>query len=84
MQVFSPALSQVPLTVVRQYSFTAVSTKVVEKRRKRVREKCRKVVWEMPNKIIHIAGHLKSSLYGRGIMDSELLLKFIGYFPDCL
>ena len=28
--------------------------------------------------------YLKSSLYGRGIMDSELLFKFIGYFPDYL
>ena len=27
---------------------------------------------------------LKSSLYGRCIMDSELLLKFIGYFQDYL
>ena len=33
---------------------------------------------------IHIAHHLRSTLYGRGIMDSELLLKFIGYFPDYL
>ena len=33
---------------------------------------------------IHIARHLKSSLYDLGIMDSELLLKFIGYFPDYL
>ena len=31
---------------------------------------------------IHIACHLKSSLYGRGIMDPEHLLKFIRYFPD--
>ena len=31
-----------------------------------------------------IARHLKSSLYGRGIVDSELLLKFIGYFADYL
>ena len=29
-----------------------------------------------------IARHLKSSLYGRNIKDSELLLKFIGHFPD--
>ena len=33
---------------------------------------------------IDIARHLKSSLYGRGIMDSELLLKFFGYLPDYL
>ena len=31
-----------------------------------------------------IAYHLKSSLYGRNIMDSELLLKFIGHFPGYL
>ena len=31
-----------------------------------------------------IARHLKSLLYGGAIMDSELLLKFIGYFPDYL
>ena len=31
---------------------------------------------------IDIARHLKSSLYGQGIMDSELLLKFFGYLPD--
>ena len=31
-----------------------------------------------------IACHLKSSLYGRNIMDSELLLTFIGHFPDYL
>ena len=42
-------------------SYTAVSTKVVQKKR------------------IHIARHLKSSLYCRGIMDSELLLKFIAW-----
>ena len=28
--------------------------------------------------------HHKSSFYGRGNMNSELLLKFIGYFPDYL
>ena len=32
----------------------------------------------------HIARDLKSSLYGRGTMDSKLLLKFIGYFPEYL
>ena len=31
-----------------------------------------------------IARYLKSSLYGRDIMDSELLLKFTEYFPDYL
>ena len=31
---------------------------------------------------MHIARHLKYVLYGLGIMDSELLLKFIRYFPD--
>ena len=44
------------------------------------------MVLEIPNKFqwklwIHVACQLKSSLYGRRMMDSELLLKFIGYFP---
>ena len=58
------------------------------KSEKRARQS-RKVVWEIPDKFqyklrIHIAHHLKSLLYGRGIIDSELVLKFIGYFPDYL
>ena len=32
----------------------------------------------------NIAHHLKPLLYGRGIMDSELLLKFTGYVPEYL
>ena len=81
-------------TNLRRFTaYTAVSTKVVQKTRKSVRDNAErpKMSWKYPinfNKSSEsIARHLKSlksSLYGRGIMDSELLLKFIAYFPDYL
>ena len=62
---------------MRYKEHTAVSTKVVQNKRKSVRNNAEKLR-------IHIVRHLKYSLHGRGIIDSELLLKFIGYFPDYL
>ena len=68
------------------YAYSCFDKGCPKKASKRTRQ-CRKVVLIIPNKFqlklrIHIAVHLKSSLYGRGIMDSEFLLKFIGYFPE--
>ena len=67
---------------------TAVSTKVVPTKRKSVRDNAERLSRKYPinfNKSSEsILPAIRSSLYSRGIMDSELLLKFIGYFPDYL
>ena len=45
---------------------------------------CEKYTINFNKRSQSIARHLKSSLYARNIMDSELLSKFTGHFPDYL
>ena len=78
------------LTDVRLFvtTYTAVSTKVVQKKSVKAyatiqKASLRKCLINFDKSSESILPAI-SSLYGRGIMDTELLSKFIGYFQDYL
>ena len=75
-------------TVHPTIACTAVSTKVVQTKCKSVCDYAIRYSGKYPINFINssesILPAIKSSLYRQGIMDSEILLKFIGYFQDYL
>ena len=88
-RIFFSLYNKIHLCGIQNEKTYSCFDKGCPKRAQKRTQQCRKLFWEIPNKFqlklgIHIVSTAQRRLETAGNMDSELLLKFIGYFPDYL